>query len=249
MTTLIGSQPKITTTHFPNARTTGQRLAIEWSRLRRHRGSIARAAGWQIVEGSLDDLDQILTAIGFEVDQTPQNEARLRLLITTAADDELAARIVVQRLLPGLLAVVRRRRRAGCNSNAFEELLGALWIGIRTFNPDRAPSSLAAALISDADYRTFRAAHRRRSSGERPTDLTTVQLRVSEELNTNDELEELFQLAQQSGMPSEEIELLRQLLRASGTAEVATELSVTPRTVRNRRDRATNRLREIVLAA
>jgi len=249
MTTSIGSQPNIRPKNTSHLRTTGQQLALEWSRLRRHRGSIARAAGWNIVEGSLDDLDQILTAIGFEVDQTPQNEACLRQLISTAVDDDLAARIVVQRLLPGLLAVVRKRRRTGCSSNAFEELLGALWIGIRTFNPDRTPSSLAAALISDADYRTFRAAHRRRSSGERPTDLSAMQIRANEEPNSADEIEELFELAEQSGMPDDEIELLRQLLSASGTTDLATQLSVTPRTVRNRRDRATNRLREIVLAA
>ena len=52
-----------------------------------------------------------------------------------------------------------------------------------------------------------------------------------------------------AGLPTEDIELVRHLVRVGSPSVVAAECKVTPRTVRNRRDRATARLRAVALAA
>jgi hypothetical protein len=192
------------------------------------------------------DLDEVLAAIGFETPNGAETEQRLRRLVVLAADDDLAARVVVQRLLPGLLAVVRRRRRF--EPEAFDELLGAIWVAIRTFNPARRPSCLSAALIADADYRAFRADRRRR----RPemARLVAPEALADPAVPTAfDELVELFRTATEAGVPDADLDLLRQLLLAPTANELARRLDVTPRTVRNRRDRITGRLRAVVLAA
>ena len=228
--------------------TTGRRLTLEWARLRTRPAALLHAAGWGLVEAPLTDLDQVLVAVGFE-NRCPSAERRLRELVTIAGHDELAARVVLQRLLPGLLAVVRRRRRSGHGESTFDELLTTAWISIRTYNPRRTPSCLAAALISDADYQAFRSAGRRRSSTERPVDIDDSFPAHREPPCPSDELDEVLADALAAGVPTEDIELLRQLVAAPRAIDVAAQLQVTPRTIRNRRDRITGRLREVALAA
>lgn len=238
----------ITPTPAP-APATGRRLHLEWVRLRTRPDALARAARWQLTELPLTDLDQVLTAVGFDTVASPAAEQRLRRLVVLAADDELAGRVVVQRLLPGLLAVVRRRRRHGFGDDVLDELLATLWISIRTFNRDRTPSCLAAALISDADYRAFRSARRRRSAAEVPIAVDDTVTLPPPSRSAADELDELLVDALAAGVPADDIELLRQLVWAPRAIDVAEQLAVTPRTVRNRRDRITGRLREVALAA
>jgi DNA-directed RNA polymerase specialized sigma24 family protein len=228
---------------------TGPRLAREWNRLRTRPDALLRAAGWGLIEGPVTDLDQVLTAVGFETSRTPDVEQGLRRLVVIAGSDELAARVLVQRLLPGLLAVVRRRRRGGYGDTVFDELLATLWISIRTYNPNRNPTCIAAALISDADYRAFRSARRRRSATERPVAIDDSTIAASELRCASDELDELFSEALDAGVDHGDIELLRQLVDAPRAIDLARQLNVTPRTIRNRRDRITGRLREVVLAA
>jgi DNA-directed RNA polymerase specialized sigma24 family protein len=229
--------------------TTGHRLTIEWTRLRTRPDALRRATRWGLTDEPVGDLDQVLTAVGFETLGTPDAEQRLRRLVVLAADDELAGRVVVQRLLPGLLAVVRRRRRGGHGATAFDELLATLWISIRTFNPNRNPSCLAAALISDADYRAFRSANRRRSSTERPIEIDDSTPATDHTPCASDELDELLTDALAAGVPQDDIDLLRRLVDAPRAIDLADQLQVTPRTIRNRRDRITDRLREVALAA
>ena len=232
----------------PSRSHTAHRLDLEWSRLRRSRSAIRHAAGWQIVEAPLGDLDQVLTAIGHCVPWTAENEAAMRRLVLLAPHDELAARVVVQRLLPGLLAVVRRRR--GQAEQVLDELLGALWIGVRTFNPSRRPGCIAASLIADADYRAFRLAWRRASSTERPTGLRPEDEMLAQPVESARQIVAgLLAEAEQVGVPVDDIVLIRRLLDEVPTVELARQLDVTPRTVRNRRDRITDRLREVALAA
>jgi len=221
---------------------------MDWLRLRRHRAALRQAAGWGIVEAPVADLGQVLTAVGYEVASSAQNEAALRSLVELAGADELAARAVIQRLLPGLLAVAGKRRIEG--NEVFDELVGAAWISIRTFNSARRPACLAAALISDADYRAFRKQWRRSAAAERPTDSHLFDEIESVPCEaTEDELASVFHAAVAGGLPVDDLELLRRLAAATPTADVAASLNVTPRTVRNRRDRATDRLRRIVTAA
>jgi hypothetical protein len=212
---------------------------------------IRHAAGWAIVEGPLHDLDQVLLAVGYEVAWSRQNDFALRRLVAQAAHDRLAARVVIQRILPGLLAVARRR---GTVAGVLDELIGAAWIAVRTFNLDRRPSCMAATLIADADYRAFRLGWRRGSCGEQPTGLMPDELPVDDLVDDPDEtpereLAELLDLAARSGVAQADVDLIRRIAAATPTQELARSLDVTPRTVRNRRDRITDRLRDLALAA
>ena len=226
---------------------TGGRLALEWTRLRTRPEHLRTASTWRIVDGPVDSLDEILVAVGYEGERMPDTERRLRQLVALARDDELAARVVIQRILPGLLAVVRRRR--GQADDVFEELIGAAWIAVRTYNPTRSPGSIAAALISDADYNAFRADTRRRSSTERPVDPQADDVAHVHEPSSCEQLAELLADAADAGVDADDLELLRQLLAAPTTIQLAEVLQITPRTIRNRRDRITSRLREVALAA
>jgi DNA-directed RNA polymerase specialized sigma24 family protein len=229
---------------------TAERLDREWARLRRCPVAVRHAAGWAIVEGPLRDLDQVLAAVGMATRSTPDTESKMRRLVLLARDDSLAARVAVQRLLPGLLAVVRRRR--GEAEHVLDELLGVLWIVIRTFQPSRRPSCMAAALISDADYGAFRSHWRRASSGEQPIGIRPDACEAPPPPETSRQIV-LGLLAEAShgdgGLSQADLELVCRTLDDVPTVEIARELDVTPRTVRNRRDRITDRLREVARAA
>ncbi len=244
----LGSTPLDTGSLDTGSLDTGSRLNLEWSRLRNRPDALSRATSWQLLDDPVRDLDQILTAIGFRQPPSTAAEARLRELVVIAACDDLAGRIVVQRLVPGLLAVVSKRRRAGGGADVFDELLGAAWVTIRTFNPARRPGCLAAALISDADYRAFRSQRRRRR-----LDVVTLDEHVApvdtHDQHPCDELSALFRDAIAAGVPEADIDLLRRLVDAPTAKELARQLLVTPRTIRNRRDRITDRLRAVAVAA
>ena len=225
----------------------GSRLDREWALLRGRPHLLRRAAGWAIVEGPLHDLDQILAAVGYRTAWTTANEAAMRELVLRAAHDELAARIAIQRILPGLLAVVRRR---GVADDGFDELIGAAWICIRTFNPSRRSGCVAAALVADADYRAFRSRWRRRYAGERPIGLTPEPTHLEPPETPAQLLAELLTRASAAGFPDDEIELARRVgTEDISTEQLARELNVTARTVRNRRARVTDRLRQLAAAA
>jgi hypothetical protein len=222
----------------------GARLAREWARIRTRPAVLRQAERWQLVDGPLGDLDDVLAAVGFEVPGSARTEANLRRLVLVAADDELAGRVVVQRLLPGLFAVAARRQ----GRSTFDELLGVAWIVIRTFNPARSPRCLAAALLSDVEYRAFRCPERRRRFDETPVEWEHA-LVDRRDPSPSDEIAELFRFARESGVDDADIELLHRLLTLPTAIDVARALQVTPRTIRNRRRRITSRLRELALAA
>lgn len=224
-----------------------RRLQREWRRLHHRPDAVLQAAGWEIVTGPISDLDQVLTAIGFEVAATDAGESALRSLVLRSAHDPLAARVVLQRLLPGLLSYARRRAHV---PQATDELVGAAWIAITTFDPARRPRCLAAALLADADYRAFRFGWRRAaSSGEVIGDVALDDLAGPPAVSAADEVADLLADAVEAGLPPADVALLRRLLDTPSTDAVAAELRVTARTVRNRRSRATDRLRELALAA
>src|SRR6187431_98271 len=205
----------------------GSRLDREWSQLRFRPALLRHAAGWEIVEGSLRDLDQILAAVGYQTGWTADNEAAMRQLVVRAANDELAARIAIQRLLPGLLAIVRRR---GVSDDGLDELVGAAWICIRTFNSARGSKCVAAALIADADYRAFRSRWRRRCAGERPTGLTPELPHIEPAETAAQQLCDLLAMAKAAGVPDAELEFARRVgTEDVSTEELARELQVTAR--------------------
>jgi hypothetical protein len=225
----------------------GRRLQREWAWLRRQPDAVRRASGWAIVDGQLDDLDQVLTAIGYATAATAHTEAALRRLVLEARHDELAARVVVHRLLPALIAVANRR--LGHHDDPLGELVAAAWIAIRTFNPARRPGWLAPALVGDADYGAFRRGWRQSSSSELPGGLTFEPIADQSPPSTRELLDDVFDRAGACGVTDDDLALVRQLADGAPTEHLARVLDVTPRTIRNRRDRITDRLREIALAA
>lgn len=225
---------------------TTARLDLEWNRLRERPALVLRAASWELTPTPPSTLDDVLVAVGWHGDRGTVADGRLRRLVEIARTDDLAARIVIERLKPGLLCAARRHRN---QPDAFEDLLAAAWIAVRTYNPKRRPSNIAVSLISDADYGAYRQSGRRRGSREQPSvDIFEVMVETMPR-DAAVELAELLDDAQASGMARDELDLVRRLAVNPRTEDVARDLEVSARTVRNRRDRVTRKLREIALAA
>lgn len=227
-------------------RATLSALDLDWQRLRRRPDLLRVAASWQLVEGTIDDLDAVVAAIGPAVDRSRRNE-HLRRLLTT--HDDLAARIVVQSLLPDLVRLHRRRRAQGWNRTGLGDVLATAWVTVRTFNPDRRPADVAASLVSDVDWREYRAALRRRGEHHctEPDDFD--RLVDDRDRPAFDELVELLRHARDAGLADDDLDLVRRLASGRRSIDVAADLGVTTRTVRNRRERVAGRLRELAEAA
>jgi hypothetical protein len=231
-------------------------LDREWERLRRRPSAVARARSWQITDVEFDDLDGLLRQAGYEVASTRRCDDVLRRLLHVGRHDELAARIILQRILPGLLAVVRRRAiAAGGPHGLLEELVGAAWITIRSYDLDRRPSSLAAALVWGAEHRAFRSGAQRRAAAECTVSSVVVSKWSEDHVNPStrwpgpdEELLAVLTDARAAGLADDDLLLICRLLSGS-VDKLAEELGVTPRTVRNRRNRVTYRLRRAALAA
>jgi hypothetical protein len=225
--------------------TTSVRLAREWAVIRRRPLLVERANTWSIVDGPVTSLDDVVRAVGGGGDLGADADRRLRRLVSLARTDDLAGRVAVARLTPGLLATARRHRN---DPDAFEELLAAMWIAIRTFNPRRNPAVVAAALLSDAEYDAYRRRQRHRSASEVRVDRLEY---VADDpvADPRDELAALLADASAAGMRRADLDLVHRLVATPRTEDVATQLAVTARTVRNRRDRVTAELRAIARAA
>lgn len=220
----------------------------EWLRLRCDRAALERATTWQLVEHQIGSLDEVLAAIGYGCARSSLAEVNLRRLVVIAGHDDLAARVVVRRLVPGALSVAARRRERGGGAT-FDDLLGALWIAIRTFDERRHPACLAAALLADADYLVFRRAARR-TRRELVRDTFADQPSPHADADAADELAELIDSAARSGLAdAADIALVRLLTTEPSTAHVAARLAVTERTIRNRRARLAAKLRSVAIVA
>ena len=221
----------------------------EWDRLRYKSEAIARARSWDVTDRHFEDLDGLLALCGFRTATTVEAEAILRRLVIRAAADELAGRVVLQRVLPGLLAVMRRNQLRSTD-DVLEHLVAAAWIVIRTFVPSRRPACLAAAIISEADHACFCRPGRRMSLDERTFDpVWIVAMPDQQQPSTCEELAGVLAEARAAGVPAAELDFVRHLLRAGSPGQVASELGVTTRTIRNRRERVMLRLRQATLAA
>jgi hypothetical protein len=234
-----------------------EQLYDEWQHLGVDPCALRRAERWAITDSPLTHLDQVLTTIGFRftarhpTHRLDGEEALHSLIVLAGAaggNDDLAARVVLQRLLPGLIArsVMRRQHTA----TALDELVGAAWIAIREFNPVRRPRCLAAALLSEADYRAFRQQWRRSLRSGDPTfeRLDHEFPAVEPPPRPHEELADVLRSAAEAGMPETDLRLLRQLAATDRVGDLATALDVTPRTIRNRRDRLTVQLRSVLAA-
>lgn len=230
---------------MPAHNSTTLRLDHEWNRINHRPALLHRAGAWKVTAGPPSALDEVVDAIGRRSATSPDADRRLRRLVASARTDDLAGRVVIERLKPGLLSIGRRYPD---RPDAFEELLAVAWISIRTFNPERRPANTAVALLSDAEWGAFRRDQRRRGWTERPHDRFDT---IPDEPRCDPlvELAELLADARSAGMDRDDLELVRRLAGDHRIVDLARDLNVTDRTIRNRRDRATTRLREIALAA
>lgn len=224
-------------------------LNREWALMTHRVSLLRRARSWGLTQAEFVSLDHLLVLAGHCTEGTPASEQLLRDLVLLADTDDLAARIVIQRLLPGLMSLVRKYNGRNGEDQVLEELVGAAWITIRTFNPERRPSCLAAALIGGAEHRAFKAAARRRSASEivaSPEEFVTCSTETT--LSSEEEMEELLVLARASGLSEEDLNFVDELLACGSTTIMAERRGVTARTIRNHRNAVTYRLRRSVSA-
>jgi hypothetical protein len=220
-------------------------LDREWRALRRRPDAISTARSWDVTTSPFADLDELLRLAGFQCAPAGEHNVVLLGLVAVARHDDLAGRIVLQRIMPGLLAAVRRRA-ARQHHGAFEELIGAAWMAIRCFSFERRPDHLAASLVRDAAYRAFTAPIRRRSATE-----VSVDPRVLDEtpaptsVSPFEELAGVVAEGRRAGMAKGDLDLVRDLVRVGSPGVLAAQRKVTPRTIRNHRDRVTAQLRRV----
>jgi hypothetical protein len=224
------------------------RLELEWRALRARPDAIDRARGWGVTDAPFDDLDELLRLAGFGAASTVAGNEVLRQLARLGRHDELAARVVLQRVLPGLLATVVRRRRSP--DGAFEELVGAAWVTIRASRTPWDHEQVAANIVRDAAYRAFTAPFRRRSASEIAVDPRTLDETPAVcEISAGEELASLLAEARADGVPTADLDLVRDLVVVGSPGRLAAQRQVTPRTVRNHRDKATAQLRRVACDA
>lgn len=224
-----------------------QSVVREWERLRARPDALGRAAGWHLVTVPLTDLDQIVERASAPRPQEVQEDV-LHRLVRHAREDDLAARVLLQRLLPDLVLLHRQRGWQRWHDVGFGDLLATGWTVIRTYNPDRRPARLAKSLVSDVEYREYQAERRRIGHG-RPSDP-----RVFDELVAAAHSDPTVELAEligdpRAGLDDDDRDLVRRLLSGRMANDIARELDITPRTLRNRRQRIAVRLREVAVAA
>ena len=223
------------------------RFTCEWQWLRRQPTALRHAGGWRLVTGSLRDLDQI---VELTLPSRPdlERERVLHDLVERARDDDLAARILLQRLLPDLVLVHRRRRWQHGADVDFGDLLATGWTVIRTYNTARRPARVANSLVSDIEYREYRAERRRIGHG------FPRQPRRFDEIIDEPSPDPTVELARLVSDPAADLsdddrDLVQRLMSGRTAIDIARELAITPRTLRNRRDRIAVRLREVAAAA
>lgn len=223
--------------------TTRARLADEWAHLSTRPATLRHAATWTITAHPPTSLDEIVAAVGGGNDRSVDADRRLRALVERARTDDLAARVVIERLLPGLFTAARRRRPSHV---VFDELLAAAWISIRTYNPARRNSNIAASLLADTEWHAYRRQERRRS--EEPIEVDDVPA-LAETVDPGSELAEVLDTARAAGVAHDDLRLIQLLATHASTEDVARILQVTARTIRNRRERVTAELRRVAVAA
>jgi len=234
------------------------RLDREWLALNCRPAVLRQAAGWGLgIEFA--SLDDVVAAAGYRpqaddrvcdgVSAVAANEV-LRRLLAAARTDDVAARVVLQRLLPGVVATARRwgGHRHGGSMESFDEMLSSTWMVIREFPTDRRSRHLAASVLRAGEYRAFQQASRRMMVHELTApNLLDLPVETVVTLDVADELAAVVACA--SSLTEHELQLIELIARGCSAIEMAEQLSISVRTVRNHRDAVVHRLREAALAA
>ena len=221
------------------------RLDREWDQLSRRPAVVARARSWGVTTTQFHSLDELLRLAGFKVGSSDDADEVLRRLVIVAAEDPLAARIVLQRLLPGLLAIVRREQQRDRGVDAFDLLSARLGCRSSAIGPT------ADLATSPPDCSTMPATGRSpRRDGDRTgrprTSSPPARLdvpRLPQPGSTFEELTIVLGEARQAGLADDDLAIVCEYVGGRTAADLAAERKITPRTMRNRRQRALERIR------
>ncbi len=237
-----------------------ERLDAEWAHLRTSRRALRTVRTWATshpghpladVVGDITDLDQIRQATQRCSDARRSDDAILLALVELARGDELAGRIVLQHLLPSLITNARRYRSYTDRTDPIALIVPAAWLAIRSYDVERRRQHVASSLISDAVFQAYRRQLRRRAGKEQvmsPSEFASASCHDGP-ATALDEFVTMLRDAQRAGVPSYDLDLLRQLVRVGSPGIVAKQRKVTPRTVRNHRDRAVDHVRSALAVA
>lgn len=221
-------------------------LNREWCRLRSDPAALAQIDGWGLSLGRVEHLDDLLCAAGYArpVDDD-EGDVVLACLVRLAAGDTLAARVVLHRILPGLIHAAVRRGPVveGGAVAAFDDLVAAAWLTIRTFPIDRRPRRVAANLLRDVEYQAFVRVQRRTTREVHSGDLEGQFGELPDPAADGGpgprfEWEELVAWARRRGIDGAQLDLLVRMAQGQSSTEIAAALRCTDRTVRNRRHAA-----------
>ena len=237
-------------------------LNSEWAQMSRQRHNIRRFNNLGLPGEPVSHLDQALQRCGLDDSSNAQHfDEYLSQLVVCSQNDDLATRLVLQRVLPGLISASTRRASTIPTGlvGAFDQALSAAWIVIRRFPIDRRPQRVAANLLMDIEYLAFvREPRLKRSYSERnfsQTGLLGIEFErfrmgdisrdpVGQEAAVELLLDDLLR----KGLRPQDIQMLRAICLDINSVQLAPLLQLEPRSVRNRRDRAVARAREILLA-
>ncbi len=217
-----------------------QLLDLEWRTLNRRPVCLRQAGTWEVVPNPAS-LDEVVRAIS----RGNGTDAVLRHLVALSSHDDLAARVVLQRMLPGLVRLaVRWKHRAGTWTDAFDELLAAGWLVVRTMGDDARPQ-LAARLLRAIEYQAFVRTSRRAMVS---VHIDMTDMAANESADSLTELADLVRAAQRV-LTEHDRRVMQLLLHGRTPPEMAAELGVSVRTVTNHRHEMVRRLQDVALSA
>jgi hypothetical protein len=191
------------------------------------------------------DLDEIVAASQPGAGHHGDGNAIMRRLVELAATDELAGRILMQRLLPGLISGSRKWGVPGTANDPIDVIIGAAWIAIRQFDLDKRSAYIAPALVADALWIGFRRGARRMQATEIPVPTSVLAGNPAPpvELEPIPALAGTMRAAARAGVKTADLDLLRSIIVAGSPSRAARNCQVSVRTIRNRRDVATAKVR------
>lgn len=235
-------------------------LFSEWEHLARQRHNIKRANSWPLPGEDVEHLDDILQRAGFGIPSNDDSyDSYLAQLVALAKHDDLASRIVLQRILPGLVSIAVRRAPIVAQGllGAFDLVAASAWIVIRQFPIDRRSRRIAANLLMDIEYAAFVRDGRLKSTQSEdhfsPEGLLGIEFgRVRagdverDPVAEASSLELLLHGLATQGLSAKDVQMLRAVSQEVNSVQAAEVLGISPRSVRNRRERALSRAHSLL---
>ncbi len=237
-----------------------ERLDAEWAYLRTSRRALRPARSWAdaypdhplaAVVADITDLDDLRCATQRSSHPERPDDAILLALVELSQHDELAGRVVLQHLLPTLIVQARPYRSFTRRIDPIAQVVPAAWLAIRCYDTVRRRHHVASSLASDATFQAFKRPMRAKAHHEVAWAPGAFDAAAWHDgpATALDEFVTVLRDAHRSGVPADDLDLLRQLVRVGSPGIVAKQRKVTPRTVRNHRDRAVDHVRAALCVA